>query len=218
MPQPFKKIFTDETEEELLNMSREEACMNLNDKQRLFCEVFVAKRNAVLAVKKAGYAATSAPSLSWKLRQNLDVNRYIAWLKLRVSREAHVDAIDIIDHYARIAFADITDFVKIEFNKVKLIDASMIDGQLIKSVKQGKDGVTIELHDKMAALEKLEKFFDVMPADWRQKIEERKVELMAQRIEIERYKAGQGPQGDPVDDGFFEALKATAEEVWDDEG
>lgn len=213
MPKTYRKLFTQETEEELLNMTREEACLTLNEKQRLFCEYYVANHNAVLAAKKAGYSTKSAPSLSWKLRQNSDINRYIAWLKLRVSKETHVDALDIVDHYARIAFADITDFVKIKNGRIELIDEDKIDGQLIKSVKKGRDGIVVELYDKMTALQKLERYFDIMPADWRQKIEEKKLELMKEKLEIEKMKIGQ-VQEDNEDDGFFEALKGTVEEVW----
>lgn len=218
MPTNYRKIFTEETEEELLNMTREEACLNLNEKQRLFCEHYAAKHNAVLACRKAGYGKGSVHSLSWRLRQNPDVNRYLAWLKLRISHETHVNAMDIIDHYARIAFADVTDFVEIEKGKVTLIDADNIDGQLIKTVKKGKNGeVSLEMYDKLAALQKLERYFDIMPADWKQKIEERKLGIMEKQLELEQIKAGQ-LGGDAIeDDGFMEALKAFAEEVWEDE-
>lgn len=216
MPAPYKKVFTDMTEDELLMMTREEACLNLNDKQRKFCEKYVQKFNVILAAKQAGYSPDSAHTIGWKIRQNPECQRYIAWLKVRVARDCHVDAMDIIDHYARIAFADITDFVSISGRSVALKDASMIDGQLVQSVRHGKDGITVELYDKMKALDKLEKFFDVMPKDWHQKIEERKVDLLEQRVEIERIKAGQTGD-DTEDDGFIEALKGSAEEVWGDD-
>lgn len=218
MPTAYRKVFTEETEEELLNMTREEACLNLTEKQRLFCEHYAAKHNAVLAARKAGYGAKSVTSVAWRLRQNPEVNRYIAWLKLRVSRETHVDALDVIDHYIRIAFADITDVVNIKDGKVNLENADQVDGQIIKSIKKGKNGeVTVELYDKLAALQKLERYFDIMPADWKQKIEEKKLELMKERIEIERLKAGQLGNGEDEDDGFIQALKETATEVWGDD-
>lgn len=216
MPAPYRKIFTDVTEDELIIMTREMACLNLNDRQRKFCEKYVQKFNVILAAKQAGYSPASAHTVGWKIRQNPECQRYIAWLKVRVARDCHVDAMDIIDHYARIAFADMTDFVTITGNRLTLNDAAMIDGQLIKSIKRGRDGVTVELYDKVKALEKLEKFFDVMPKDWHQKIEERKVELLEQRLELERIKAGQSDI-EEEDDGFVAALKSSAEEVWDDE-
>lgn len=216
MPAAYRKVFTDVTEEELMKMTREEACLNLNDRQRKFCELYVKNFNVILAAKQAGYSPHSAHNVGWRIRQDPECNRYIAWLKLRLAKDCHVTAMDVIDHYARIAFADITDFVTIKEGKVTLKNEDMIDGQLVISVKKGKDGIHIELADKLKALDKLEKFFDVMPKDWRQKLEERKVDLLEQRLEIERIKAGQLGDDDE-DDGFVEAIKGSAEEVWGDE-
>ncbi|MCX7924149.1 MAG: terminase small subunit [Clostridia bacterium] len=216
MPTAYKKRFVEFTEEELLNMDRQEATLELTERERLFCENFIGNHNAILAAKKAGYTGASANSMAYRLLNKDRVNLYIAWLKLRISQQSHISALDIIDHYARIAFSNVTDFVKISGNKVELIDAEKIDGQLVKSVKKGRDGISIELYDKIAALQKLERYFDVMPKDWKEKIEEKKLALMEQRLEIERLKAGQGG-GEIEDDGFIEALKGTAEEVWGDE-
>lgn len=216
MPTNYKKVFIEESEEELLQMTRDEVTLHLNDKQKLFCEHYAANHNAVLAVKKAGYATRSAPSLSWKLRQQPDCHRYICWLQARTSKELHISAMDIVDHYARIAFADITDFVEIKSGRLKLIDGAQMDGQLVRSVKQGKDGITVELIDKLQALQKLERYFDIMPSDWRQRIEEKKLDILQQKLELERLKAGHLID-ESEDDGFIAALKESAVEVWEDD-
>lgn len=216
MPVSYRKVFTTETEEELLAMTREEACCTLTEKQRLFCEYYAASHNAVLAAKKADYSPRASHSVSWRLRQDPDVNRYIMWLKLRVSHDCHISAMDIIDKYARIAFADITDFVTIDKGRVKLVDGSKMDGQLVKSIKSGATGVSVELVDKLAALQKLERYFDIMPADWRQKIEERKVDILEQRLELDRYRSGQ-ISDEQFDDNFMQALKETTKSVWEDD-
>ena len=218
MPITYKKHFTEETEAELLAMSRAEATLNLNDKQIAFCEYYVKNHNIKLAALKAGYGVKSANSIGWKLRQNEGCNRYLAWLKLRVSSDCHVSALEIIDQYARIAFADITDFVSISGNNAKIKDGVELDGQIIVKLKvRGiHGGLVIELADKLAALEKLERYFDVMPSDWREKIEERKVDIMQQRLEIERIRVLGGEEAEG-DDGFIDALRSTATEVWDEE-
>jgi len=216
MAKVYRKIFTDETEEELMSMTREEASLELSDKQRRFCELFVKNLNVRVAAAKAGYSTKTSHIMGYKMRQDPNINRYIAWLKLRVGKECHVSAVDIIDQYVRIAFADITDFVEIKGGKLTIIDDSQLDGQLITKIRSGKGGITVELADKLKALEKLEHYFDVMPIDWKQKIEERKIQLLEQRLEIERIKAGQGDD-EIVDDGFIEALKGSAEQIWADE-
>lgn len=217
MPTSYKKKFVDWTEEELLTMTRQEACLDLSNRHRTFCETFIGNHNAILSAKKAGYTGASAHSMAYRLLNRDDVNLYIAWLKLRISKECHVSALDIIDKYARIAFADINDFVEIKGNRITPIDGQRIDGQLVRSIKKGKDGsFAIELHDKQPALQKLERYFDVMPKDWKQKIEERKVELLEKRLELDLLKSGQ-LGSDDSDDGFMQALKESANEVWEDE-
>lgn len=206
-----------ETEQELLNMSRSEVIKNLTDKQQAFCEQYTRNNNARLAAKQAGYSPKSAHILGWKIRQDHKCAKYIAWLKARVANECCLKGAEIIDQYMRIAFADITDFVTTDtFGKVRIKPLDQLDGQVITRLSQTNSGIHIELADKGKALEKLEKYFEFMPADWRQKIEERKVGLLEKRLELEKYKAGQFSDDD-MDDGFIEALKETVEEVWEED-
>ncbi len=216
MPPAIRNMFTEETEEELLNMSREEVTKGMNDKEILFCQYYMKDYNIKMAAIKAGYKSSSAHMSGYKLRRRKLVNRYIAWLKLRVGKMCHVDAMDVIEQYMRIAFADITSFADFGGKRITLKDASEIDGQLIKSVKQTREGIAIELYDKLSALDKLEKYFDVMPADWKQKIEERKLEIMQQKLELDKRRAGEF-DSEVGEDGFYEALKETASEVWGNE-
>jgi phage terminase small subunit len=215
MPVACRKQFTEETEEELLNMTRDEVTLNLNDRQVRFCEIYMKNFNIKLAAISAGYSELSATIAGWKLRQNPDISRYLTWLKLKLSKQCHIEAMDIIDQYVRIAFADITDFVEVKGNTLKLIDGAKIDGQLVSKIKQGRDGISVELVDKLRALDKLEKYFECMPADWRQKIEEKKIELMREKLDLERAKLHISDD-ENEDDGFLQALKSTASEVWSD--
>ena len=207
----------EETEDELLNMDRMDIVRYLTDKQVLFCEVYTRTNNIRLAAKEAGYSPKTAHIMGWKLRQQSNCARYIAWLKARVVQESCLKGAELVDQYIRIAFSDITDFVtKDSFGNIKLKDITTLDGQVISKIHQRPSGFTIELFDKMKAMEKLEKYFEFMPRDWKQDLEEKKVAILEQRLEIERIKAGQISEDDD-DDGFIDALKATAEEVWEDE-
>ena len=78
MPTTYKKVFVEASEEELKRMTREEASLNLNDKQRKWCEIYVNNFNSKIAAKKAGYSTRSAATIGWKLRQNPDVALYLA--------------------------------------------------------------------------------------------------------------------------------------------
>ncbi|OMF06806.1 terminase small subunit [Paenibacillus sp. FSL H7-0331] len=102
-------------------------------------------------------------------------------------------------------------------NYVDLKPATELDVSLIAEVKQGKDGVGIKLHSKMEALEALTKFFDVLPDKHKRMIEEKKLELQREHIDIVKHKATGDGGSEIQDDGFIEDMRASAKEVWADE-
>jgi len=213
----YAKRYLEESYDEIKFMTKEEAQEGMKQKQIRFAEFYVKTYNQKTAAIKAGYAPTSAHLTGWRLKREPKIQRYIAWLKFQVSEECHVTALDVLDQYIKIAFADITEYVCLDSRgKLKVIDdLDKVDGQIVKKISEGRDGITVEMADKMAALAKLENYFDLMPKDWRQVIEERKLELAREKLELEKKKFGEFDEVE--DDGFIEALKGAAEQVWDDE-
>ena len=202
------------TQEELLEMSKSEAVGNLPERAQKFCEFYVEGLNRKMALKKAGYESLDA-NYAYRLLKKEGVQRYIMWLKARILNVHMVNAVDVLDQWIRIAFSDMTDFVDIHRNYISLKPASEVDGQLIKSIKSGRDGVSIELHDKLKALDCLARYLDDMPKDWKQKLEERKLELLTQEFELKK-KVYELENPEVKDDGFMEAIKASAKVVWDE--
>lgn len=210
---PVKAIaYNDYTEQELLEMKHKEAIKGLTESAQRFCEVYVKSKNIKTACFAAGYKNVSAAGYGF--RKNPKCQRYIQWLKVRIMKNCMVEAEDILEHYIRIAFADMTDFVEIYPNYIRLKPASQIDGQLIKSIKSGKDGISIELHDKLKALDFLAKYCADMPKDYKQILEERKMDVVEQEFELKK-KMYDLENGTKEDDGFIEALSASAEKVWE---
>lgn len=155
----------------------------LTDKQRLFCIYYIRSFNATKAYQKAyecGYEV--AMKNGSRMLRNAEVKEEIIRLKQeRLNREFLSEA-DIFQKYMDIAFADITDYlefgteevpimaiygpVKIKdsetgeektltkvINKVLFKSSSDVDGTIISEVKQGRDGASIKLSDRMKALE-----------------------------------------------------------------
>lgn len=208
------------TEEELLKMSKKKAVNGLTEKAQRFCEYYVEGHNRKIALKKAGFSdgviEGGNGNYAYRILRDENAVRYIMWLKVRVMNAALVNAVDIIDHWVRIAFADMTDFVDIFPHSIRLKPVSEVDGQLIKSIKSGRDGVSIELHDKLKALDSLAKYCQDMPQEWKQKLEERKLELMEQEFELKKSQTElENPEIE--DDEFIEAIKASTKAVWNEE-
>ncbi|MBS4172110.1 terminase small subunit [Bacillus sp. FJAT-49736] len=204
----------------------------LTDKQRLFCIYYVKSFNATQSAIKAGYAVDSAHVTGSQLLRNPKVAAEIKRIKGNMMNELYIDAMDVLQKWVKIAFADITDFatfgkkeveamgpfgpiqdedgnpVMVEVNYVDFKESSEVDGSIITEVKKGKDGVSIKLADKMKALDKLSLYFDLFPDKFKRQIEEEK-------LKIAHHKVFSDDDNDEYeDDGFEEALDATTSEVW----
>jgi phage terminase small subunit len=214
-----KKVRTEYTEEQLKQLSREDLIDLLNDNEIAFCEYYIRDYNIKLAAIKAGYAPKSANVQGIRLRNKKEVNNYIAWLKLKAYQKANVDALDILNFYAKAAFSDIGDYVEVTNNgrrlKVKSIDET--DGQLIQEVSMNpQGGISLKLVNKIDALKRLEFYMDTNPYDWQRKIEERKVQIMEDKLALEKLKFDPN-ETEQEDDGFIDALVKAADGIFDDE-
>ena len=173
----------------------------LTDKQRLFCVLYTKCFNATKAYQKAyGCDYLSAKAHGYELLQSVAVCEEIKRLKQsRLNREM-LDESDIFQKYMDIAFSDVTDFVEFgqedvpvmavygpvqvkdeetgekktltkKVNVVRFKDSSEVDGTLIAEVKQGKDGASIKLPDRMKALEWLAEHMYMATEEQRARIE-----------------------------------------------
>ena len=171
----------------------------LTDKQKLFCLYYVKCFNATKAYQKAFQVdyATACGNAS-NLLKSIEIKNEILRLKQnRLNREM-LDESDIFQKYMDIAFADITDYVEFgretvpvmgafgpvevkddngkktklmqEVNVVRFRESETVDGTLIAEVKQGKDGASIKLPDKMKALDWLSKHMDMATEEQKARI------------------------------------------------
>lgn len=187
------KVIAEDVEQVMENLE-------LTDKQRLFCLHYVRCFNATKAYQKAyGCSYDTAASIGYRLLENDGVRDEIMRLKQsRLNREL-LDEHDIFQKYMDIAFADITDYVEFgreeiqvmgafgpveikdpetgektplmkEVNTVRFRESAEVDGTLITEVKQGKDGASIKLADRMKALDWLANHMDLASEEQRARI------------------------------------------------
>lgn len=206
----------------------------LTDKQRLFCLYYVRCFNATKAYQKAyGCSYEAAVKSGSRMLTFVDIRTEIQSLKQsRLNREL-LDEHDIFQKYMDIAFADITDFVqfgqeeeyvigqfglvqvedpvtgkkaplKQKVNTVRFRESDSIDGTLITEVKNGKNGASIKLADRMKALEWLAEHMDIAT-------EEQKA-----RIAVLKMKSA-GDEPEDIDTSYVDALKDLAAKVWTNE-
>lgn len=197
---------------------------NLTDKQRLFCIRYVRCFNATRSYQKAYNSSYETAMVEGcKLLRNPKVRAEITRIKQdRLNREM-LDEHDIFQKYMDIAFSDITDYVEFgreeiqamgafgpiqvedpatgkkvplmkTVNSVRFRESDVVDGTIITEVKQGRDGASIKLADRMKALEWLADHMDLATPEQRARIDH----IQAQTGKIIRESAG-GDNGDGVE-------------------
>jgi phage terminase small subunit len=188
---------------------------DLTDKQKLFCLYYLKYYNATKAYQKAyGVDRNTAESIAYRLMGNVGVKKEIERLKAEQMQGIFLDGMAVLQKYIDIAFADITDFVtfyrrdvktdqmEVLLNKdgtVKEIvpklkttnemffkDMDDVDGTIISEVKKSKDGITVKLHDKMRALEKLEKYTDLLNDQQKHRLAEEQMKLNQMKYELDK--------------------------------
>ena len=150
---------------------------DLTDKQRLFCLYYVRTFNATKAYQKAyGCRYEVARSIAYRQLHKEAILQEIQRLKKeRINRELFTEE-DIFQKYVDIAFADVTDFVDFDVDTIDLKRSTEVDGTLLTEVRQGKDGVSIKLADRMRALDWLADHMDLATDEQRAKIEQIKAQ------------------------------------------
>ena len=99
------------------------------------------------------------------------------------------------------------EILKQKTNVVRFKDSSEVDGTIISEIKQGRDGASIKLADRMKALQWLSDHMDMATAEQKEK------------INLLRLKANtfNNDEEETEDDGFLEALRAEVSGVWEEE-
>ena len=183
----------------------------LTDKQRLFCVLYTKCFNATKAYHKAYACSyeTAMVRGSETLRNAKIKNEILRLKQNRLNREM-LDESDIFQKYMDIAFSDVTDFVEFgqedvpvmavygpvqvkdeetgekktltkRVNVVRFKDSSEVDGTLIAEVKQGKDGASIKLPDRMKALKWLAEHMDMATEE-----QKARIEMMKQKSNVQQ--------------------------------
>lgn len=197
---------------------------DLTDKQRLFCLYYIKSFNATKAYQKAyGVDYATAASIAYRLMEKDGIVAEIKRLKQSKLNQVMLSPEDIFQKYMDIAFSDVTDYlmfgrkeivvdtdkdgneVTAEINYVDFKDSNQVDGTLISEVKQGKDGVSIKLADRMKALQWIADHMDLATEEQRAKIA-----LLKAKVTSDDEEEGQ------EDDGFIDALKGQVNDIWEE--
>lgn len=205
---------------------------DLTEKQRLFCLYYVRCFSATKAYQKAYQCDYfTAKAHGFELLRVVAIKTEIQRLKQsRLNREL-LDESDIFQKYMDIAFADVTDFVEFgqdeeyvigpygvvevkdpetgekkpltqKINTVRFKESKDVDGTLISEIKNGRNGASIKLADRMRALDWLADHMDLATDE--------------QKARIAALKMKSAPdEPEETDTSYVDALKALVDKAWD---
>ncbi len=201
----------------------------LTPEQQMFCIYYSRTFNAAQSYQKAyGCKYESAMVRGSELLRNVKVRKEIERLKEIKRQQIVTGTEDIVELQMRIAFGDIGNVVEfgretietkdgrsVEINSLRAKESSEVDTQLIKSITEGQNGLTVVMKDEQRAIDWLTKFFEMNPDDkHRKEFDKRKLEIEMLKLEMQ---TKDSTENAPEQDNFLEALNASAQEVWSDE-
>lgn len=202
---------------------------DLTPEQQMFCIYYSRTFNAAQSYQKAyGCKYESAMVRGSELLRNVKVRQEIERLKEIKRQQIVTGTEDIVELQMRIAFGDIGNVVEfgretietkdgrsVEINSLRAKESSEVDTQLIKSITEGQNGLTVVMKDEQRAIDWLTKFFEMNPDDkHRKEFDKRKLEIEMLKLEMQ---TKDSTEDVPEQDNFLEALNASAQEVWSDE-
>ena len=144
----------------------------LTARQERFAIEYVVDFNATQAAIRAGYSESSAQAHGSNLLKNDAVKALVDEFNTRQCRKLEINAERVVDEIAKIAFANVSDIIRIEANGLASVDLSnATDDQLValESIKtreytegRGENtaqvtSVEIKMRDKLKALDMLAK-------------------------------------------------------------
>lgn len=223
MKRTEKKISVDDGTKETLQNDE------LTPEQQMFCIYYSRTFNAAQSYQKAyGCSYKNAMVEGSKCLRKPKVRNEIERLKEIKRQQIVTGTEDIVELQMRIAFGDIGNVVEfgredietkdgrmVTINSLRAKESSEVDTQLIKSVTEGQNGLTVVMKDEQRAIDWLTKFFEMNPDDkHRKEFDKRKLEIEMLKLEMQTKESADDT---PEQDNFLEALNASAQEVWSDE-
>ena len=131
----------------------------LTDRQRLFVEHYLVDGNAAAAAIRAGYSRNRADSAGHRLKNLPQVREALALAQAERLRQVGLSRERVLEELARIAFADIRDFLTWDDDGVRLrpMDALTAEqaacvAEIVESGGKSGKGLRVKLHGKLTAL------------------------------------------------------------------
>lgn len=134
----------------------------LTDKQKRFAHEYLVDYNATQAAIRARYSPATAQQQSSRLLLNVLVLEEIERRKKQIMKKLEITQERVLEEYAKLAFADISDIVKWGRGGINVNESSTLDREHTAAISKitetrTRDSITVEvkMHDKKGALDSI---------------------------------------------------------------
>lgn len=144
----------------------------MRPRQRRFVEEYLVDLNGAQAARRAGYGTKRPDKAAYRLLRRPDVAAAVAAGQRKKSEELEISAERVLAEYAKIAFANMSDFAA--FGPEGLVLKDMADlapeqtaavAEVTESKTQHGGTVRFKLHDKLSALHALARHIGLSAPD-----------------------------------------------------
>jgi phage terminase small subunit len=134
--------------------------IDLSAKQKRFCEEYLIDMNGAQAAIRAGYAQKNADVQAAQILSLTKVRQYLQKLKNEQSKRTGITADLVLKELAAVGFSKITDVLNIDDEDIPLKrnisnKAKSAIQAISSSRKMGERTISVKMHNKIGALEKL---------------------------------------------------------------
>lgn len=181
---------------------------DLTDKQQAFCEEYVVDLNATQAAIRAGYSEESANNIGPENLLKPSIQKEIDRLKKARSKRTQITADRNLEELGIIGYSKITDYLQVVEKEIvigyekdsdgdpdyhqpitrlqKVVEIKETDEmdleaiRAISEIKESKHGISLKLHDKLKALDKIGNHLGM----WKDKVEHEINDISSVEIEL----------------------------------
>lgn len=188
----------------------------LTEKQARFVAEYLVDMNATDAARRAGYSEKTAYAIGFENLRKPEIQEAIQAAMADRAKRTEITQDMVLRELAKVAFSNGSDFARVvstptvttivdeegnvqqvlrPVQHVELVDTDQLSPEkraAIAGIKEGKFGIEVKGYDKIRALE-----------------------LLGQHLGMFNGKEGQ--KDESSDDGFLDALKGEAAEVWQED-
>ena len=143
---------------------------NFNLLQRRFVDEYLVDLNGTKAAIRAGYALKTAPVQASRLLKQDKIQKALIERQRELRDSAAVTPERVIQEYARLAFADMADYVSWDGLTIKAKASAELPEGATRAVAEVTETITqtgrtfrFKLHDKKGALDSLAKHLGLFP-------------------------------------------------------